>query len=163
MEAVSFSDLVDRHWRACFAQAYRLTRDAAGAEDIAQEAFLRLLKRRKELPDDTNFGAYLRRTVLRLVIDRARVNGRRPEVSLVSEEEVEARPEAADEGLVEAVREEITRLPDREAEVFALRVLEELSTRETAETLGISEGAVRRYLFDAVRRLRDRLSGWVEP
>lgn len=163
MEAPDFREIVDRHWRSCFGVGYRLTGDAAAAEDLAQEAFLRLFRRREKLPDDTNFGAYLRRTVVRLVIDRSRKSARRPEVPLPEEKEPAAPAAPAADGFEEAVRDRLLRMPRREAEVFTLRVIEGLSTAETAQTLGIGEGTARRYLFDAVRRLRESLTGWMEP
>jgi RNA polymerase sigma-70 factor (ECF subfamily) len=163
MEDTGFRDLVDRHWRPCYALAYRLTRDAAAAEDIAQEAFLRLHRRGSRLAPDTNFGGYLRRTVVRLVIDRVRRNARRPEVPLPENRDPAAPEVSVPEGLAEAVRAHLLRMPRREAEVFTLRVVEDLSTAETADALGIGEGTVRRYLFDAVRRLREALGEWNQP
>ena len=161
MDDASFREIVDRHWAGCYAQGYRLTKDAATAEDLAQDAFMRLHRRRDALDGDVNYGAYLRRTVLRMAIDRFRKTSRRREVALPQTEL--AGPETdTGNGLTEAVRERLKEMPQREAEVFTLRVLEGLDTRETAATLEIGEGTVRRYLFDAVRRLRESLSGWLE-
>ena len=162
MDGEDFRHIVDENWRPCFALGYRLTQDAAAAEDMAQEAFLRLYRRRDKLDPETNFGAYLRRTVVRLVIDRARKAARRPEVPLPEESDPAARREPGSDGLTEAVRERLLRMPRRESEVFTLRVVEGLSTAETAAALEIGEGTVRRYLFDAVRRLRESLAEWNE-
>jgi RNA polymerase sigma factor (sigma-70 family) len=159
MDGETFRELVERHYRGCYALGYRLTRDVSTAEDLAQEAFLRLHQRRDRLGPDTRYGAYLRRILVNLVIDRARAERRRREVVLENEPEVA--PVESD-GLAEALRRELLEIPRREAEVFTLRVVEDRSTRETAEALGISEGAVRRYLFDAVRRLRGGLKEY-EP
>jgi len=160
VEGMGFRELVDRHWRACFALGYRLTRDAATAEDLAQEAFLRLYRNLGKLGPDAKFGAWLRRTVVNLVIDRSRRASRRPEVPLAEGAEVAAPEAPADDGFAEAVRGKLLGMPRRETEVFTLRVLEGLSTRETAEALEVGEGTVRRYLHDAVHRLRDSLAGW---
>ena len=161
MDDADFREIVDSHWSACFAQASRLTRDTATAEDLTQDAFLRLYRRRDRLREDVNYGAYLRQIVLRLAIDRFRKAGRRREVAL-PEHELPGPHAAPDVGLTDAVRERLAEMPQREAEVFSLRVLEGLDTRETAEALKIGEGTVRRYLFDAVRRLRESLSGFLE-
>lgn len=48
-------------------------------------------------------------------------------------------------------------LPERQREVFVLRHVEERSTGEVAEVLGLSQGSVKRHLFRAIRRLRETL------
>ena len=48
-------------------------------------------------------------------------------------------------------------LPDRQREVFVLRHVEEYSTAEVADALGLSSGSVKRHLFRAIRKMRDAL------
>jgi RNA polymerase sigma-70 factor, ECF subfamily len=114
-------------------------------------------------PDD--WGAWLTRVAVNACRDRRRagwwIRFRR------SADPVDDMPLAArDPGPAEVAAGAETRrriwvafrqLPDRQREVFVLRHIEERSTEEVAELLGLSPGSVKRHLFRAIRRLRETL------
>jgi RNA polymerase sigma-70 factor (sigma-E family) len=148
--------------RAAFEEHYQplvrfcalLAGDPFTAEDLAQEAFVRVAER-IERGGVANVGAYLRRTALnvwknrlrRLMVER-RARARRPERPVEP-----ASPEDRDL-LWTAVR----RLPPGQRACLALRFYEDLSERETAEVLGCSIGTVKSQTSRALARLRKELS-----
>ncbi len=157
-------------YRKHSARVERLSRllleDVQEARDVRQEVFLKLL-RTPERPRPAEWGRWLTRVTINACRDRRRAGWwqwwrrRHQPIDEVEVEDREATPERA--ALSGEDRERIWRafrqLPPRQREVFALRHLEEWSTQEVAEALGLSPGTVKRHLFRAVRHLRKGLGG----
>jgi RNA polymerase sigma-70 factor, ECF subfamily len=141
--------------------ALSVLRNAAEAEDVVQDTFVRVLQQQAKLGAVVELRPWLVRIAWNVALDRRRRV--RPEqmdegfaAGLVSREL------AADEVVAEARRmrrvlSAIERLPGREREALLLSAMEELSTAEIGAVLGRSESSVRALLFRARRRLRERL------
>lgn len=148
-------DVVERlareRGRALVGYAYLLTWDLAEAEDLVQEALVRTFSRSRRLEDLWGAESYVRRAILNLFLDARRRASRWGGVRhlLTEEEAVDGltTPEQLD------VRAALTALPRRERACVVLRYYEDLSVRQIAERLGVSEGAVKRYLSTGTRRL----------
>lgn len=146
----------------------RLVQNAAEAEDLAQETFVRVWRQRARYRLDAPFRPWLFAIALNLGRNRLRWWRRRPQLSLdawtEAGGEVRAEEAAAPATLerlerVEAVRAAIAALPVGLREVIVLFQYEELSQREIAFVTGMSEKAVESRLFRARVRLRDTLEG----
>jgi RNA polymerase sigma-70 factor (ECF subfamily) len=153
--------LVETYSALLFRVAHSVLRSWAEAEDVVQDAFVRVLEHRLRLPAVREMRVWLVRIAWNLALDRRR--SVRPEqmdtgfaMALVSANV------PADEAIAEAARmrqvlEAIERLPGREREALLLSAMEELSTAEIGAVLGRSESSVRALLFRARARLRERL------
>ena len=135
--------------------------DRDAAEDIVQEAFLRLARHAGRIDDIDRAPAYLRSIVLNL----ARDHNRRGLVSLrhhaTRGREVDIAEQVADD-LVRSedhlrVLEAVRRLPQRQRDCVTLRYFEECSNEATAATLGISVNSVKKHLQRAMATLDERL------
>lgn len=156
----SLEDLYLRHAPEATRLAFLLTHDGATAEDVAQEAFIRVAGRFRHLRSLASFDAYLRRTVVNLCMSHHRKErvargyvkseaartGRREET--VSQPDVETRDE---------LRTAMARLPDRQRAALVLRFYLDLSEQQTADALGCSVGAARSLVFRAMETLRERI------
>jgi RNA polymerase sigma-70 factor (ECF subfamily) len=151
--------LVDEHLGRILNYAYRMLGDAAEAEDVAQETFLRLWRTLDSWQADAPLIHWLQRVTYNLCIDRLR---RRQPVSL------ESAPEPLDpaEGpagslhrveLAAAVAHAIGRLPERQRAAVVFVHQEGLSNIEAAEVMGISVEAVESLLARGRRSLRSML------
>ena len=151
--------LVDQHLGRILNYAYRMLGDAAEAEDVAQETFLRLWRTLDTWRDEAPLIHWLQRVAYNLCIDRLR---RRRPVSL------ETAPEPLDpsEGpagmlhrleLADAVANAIGRLPERQRAAVVFVHQEGLSNIETAALMGISVEAVESLLARGRRSLRKML------
>jgi RNA polymerase sigma-70 factor (sigma-E family) len=158
--AGDLEDLYVRYLPESTRLAYLLTRDAASAEDLAQEAFIKVAGRLRHLRTPDAFGAYLRRTVVNLCMshhrrekvarshaerERAHASGREPTSGLPD-------VETTDE-----VRAALADLPDRQRAAIVLRYYEDLSEEQTADSLGCTVGAARNLVFRAMETLRSRI------
>jgi len=161
-DAAAFEQLVVRHQAVAFRVAYVLCRDAAEAEEAAQDAFLKAFR---ALPR-FRAGAPLRPWLLTIVANearnRARASGRRRGlwVRLGNEgEEGQASPEELVVGGERdaALRAAIGRLDDRDREVLWLRFFADLSEAETAAALGVRPGTVKSRTSRALQRLRTQI------
>jgi RNA polymerase sigma factor (sigma-70 family) len=129
-------------------------RDAA--EDIVQEAFIRMSRSLDRVNDPTRAGAYLRSIVLNL----ARDHNRRGLLSLRHRMPAnDLDPAGVDETIAtndqhRRVIEAVRALPRRQRDCVALRYLMELSVAEVAATLEVSENSVKTHLKRALARLR---------
>lgn len=160
--------LVDTYLDRIVTYSYRMLGDSAEAEDVAQEAFLRLWRQAAKWRADAPVIHWLHRVAYNLCIDRLR---RKPGVGLdaIAEPADPARSaaRALHEGqLARAVDAAIAALPERQRAAVALVHQEGLSNIETAEIMGISVEAVesllargRRHLKASLAALRPDLEG----
>jgi RNA polymerase sigma-70 factor (ECF subfamily) len=159
-DAVAFRALVDRHLSGVLAVARRMLRDDAEAEDVAQEALIRLWRSADGLEVGPHgMRPWLRRVVSNLCVDRMR-SGRR--LSVVEEVPERAEPasqlaqlEAQDAG--QRVDMALKELPDRQRMAITLFHYEGLSQIEVGRIMGISDEAVESLLARARRSLREAL------
>jgi RNA polymerase sigma-70 factor (sigma-E family) len=136
--------------------AYLLTGDRALAEDLVQDAFVRLAGRLAHLRDEGAFEAYLRRTVVNL----SRSYYRRRKVERAYLERTRTRPEAStgpDVAEREALWLALARLPARQRAALVLRFYEDLSERQVAEVLRCPAGTVKSLVSRGLRALRTQI------
>jgi RNA polymerase sigma factor (sigma-70 family) len=154
------TELVETRYGALVGYATMLTGSRADAEDIVHDALVAVFGKRRNLPNVGAAEGYVRRAIANKFLDKARKNGRERlavrRVALESEESV-ASPEAAtvDRASIDAA---MTLLTPQERACVAVRYMDQLSTREAAAALGLSEGAVKRYVYDGIRKLSAAMS-----
>ena len=155
-----------------YAQAYRMLADAAEAEDVAQEALIRLWKIAPEWrPGEAKVSTWLYRVVANLAVDRLRRRRREAPLEAAGEP---AAPGATpverlqDGARAQALSEALAALPDRQAQAVALRHLEGLGNPEIAAIMDMSVAAVesltargKRALTQALLPQKARL-GWTD-
>ncbi len=156
----AFNEIIRRHQHAAWRVAYRFLGDPAGAEDVVQEAFLRILSSAPRYKPSAAFSTYLYHVVSRLCIDSARK--KRPVLLGTLPEMVDSSPDPAS-SLARKDREALVRkafdaLPPRQRMAVILKYYEEMSYGEIALALGTTVKAVERLLGRARTALRARLS-----
>ena len=159
--------LVGEIYRSEAANLVRLARffvdDRDAAEDLVQEAFIRLARSAHKIRDRERVPAYLRSIVLNL----ARDHNRRGLVSLRHQPAADPTPPSIDDtmGVKEDQRiviEALRLLPVRQRDCLVLRYYLELGVSEIAQTLGLSPNSVKTHLSRGLRALEQRLAGEVE-
>ena len=157
---------------------YRMVRDRATAEDLAQDVFLRVYRARKEYIPSAKFTTWLFRIATNAALNSVRDHRhQRMEVSLdapAGEEqealprELPAREMRIDEHLLERDRVEfiqraIASLPDKQRAAVLLHKYEEMDYAEIAKILDCTEAALKSLLFRAYENLRVQLAPLVNP
>ncbi|QAY74489.1 sigma-70 family RNA polymerase sigma factor [Agromyces protaetiae] len=155
--------LVAERGSALVRYATLLTGDPDEAADLVQDALVRTFGRPRMALDLPKAEAYVRRAILNGVIDRSRRAGTwRGIRHLVGEPATSASPaEATDDRLDLAAR--VRALAPRQAACIVLRYYDDLTVDGIARTLGISSGAVKRYLSDGLHALSSQLEAAGDP
>jgi RNA polymerase sigma-70 factor (sigma-E family) len=146
--------------------AFLLTGDRHLAEDLTQEAFLRVGSRLRHVAPET-FGPYVRRTVVNLVRSHFRHAAVRRKHAPSIETEHGIRQQAADlDGTDRETRDELwsllQQLPERQREAIVCRFYLDLSEAQTADVLGISTGTVKSSTSRGLAALRVALGKEVQ-
>ena len=158
---------------------YRMVRDSAIAEDLAQEVFLRVYRARQEYAPSAKFTTWMFRIATNLALNALRDNRyRQLEISMdqpveTNESEQPALEVAdgaptAEQQLVARTRTELIRnainvLPEKQRAAVLLHKYQELDYGEIAKILGCSESALKSLLFRAYETLRVQLQPLVKP
>lgn len=159
----AFQTLVGRHQGRAFRIAFRMTRNKADAEDVTQEALLRVWTNAVNWRPTAAFGTWLYRVVVNLAIDRQRAAQRRGPHAPLDEADALADPgpdpsQATAQGETERlVAAAVAALPDRQRAALVLAHFEGLSNAEAAEALGTSISGIEALLVRARRAVKDRL------
>jgi RNA polymerase sigma-70 factor, ECF subfamily len=139
-------------YRSIVWSANVIVRDYAKAEEIAQDAFVRLLENWKKVAKYDRPGAWVRRVAIRLAARAAKRESRSAQTTLDWPET--RNPETVDLDLMAAIRQ----LPPRQRAVIALFYMEDLPVSEVAATLGCSSATVSVHLHRARNRLAELLA-----
>jgi RNA polymerase sigma-70 factor, ECF subfamily len=170
-DEASFDFLLQKYRMPLVNFLYRMVRDTATAEDLAQEVFLRVYRARKQYSPSAKFTTWLFRIATNLALNSVRDNRyHKLETSLdapVKEDEAPMQlrsPEMRiDEHLLEQARAEIIRraiwsLPEKQRAAVLLHKYEEMDYGEIAKIMECSESALKSLLFRAYETLRVQLA-----
>lgn len=159
-DAGAFRMLVDRHMSLLLGVARRILHDEAEAEDVVQEAFVKLWQSGAGLEiGDAGVRPWLRRVVTNQCIDRIRAGRRTDVTDQIPEQPVPATQltSLAENDLSARVTFALQQLPERQRQALALFHFEGLSQSEVAAALAVSDEAVESLLSRARRTLRGAL------
>ena len=159
----AFADLVERHNKMFFAAAYRVCGSAIEAEDIVQDAFVKLWSKPQafDVGKGVKFTTWFYRVVTNVAIDAARK--KKPQTGSEIIDLMADQADAADEMLVmseqqAALESAIQDLPERQKIALNLCFYEGLSNKEAAEILGVGVKAVESLLMRAKKALKEKFA-----
>jgi RNA polymerase sigma-70 factor (ECF subfamily) len=160
----AFNAIVLRHQEMVWGIAYRFLGDRHVAEDIAQEAFLRILDAAPRYKPSAEFRTYLSRVVTRLCLDYS--EKRRPVYAERLPEAADATPAGAEQAAAKdeenAIRQALDSLPPNQRMAVVLRYWEGLNCRDIAAAMETSGKAVERLLAHAREALQPKLARLIE-
>lgn len=162
----SFAAIVDRYQQRLVGFAARMLGDSDAAQDVAQEAFIRLWRSRSGCSAETNVCGYLYKITRNLCLDHLR--SRRLDASLDEASAIMQAEEGAPEEVARsiqlscAVRQSVLDMPEEQREVFILSHYQQLTYGEIAAVIGCPLGTVASRKRQAVLTLRRRLRPWIE-
>ena len=175
-DRAAFALLVRRHQNGLFNFALRSMRERTAAEDIVQEAFVRVALNAAEFKADARFSTWVYTIVRNLCIDQARKNALRRHPSLdqarttsegdgptLGEMTADKHGRADIERTIDGERLKtrmvaaIDALPDDQREVYLMREMSNLRFKEIADITGVPENTVKSRMRYALERLQEAL------
>jgi RNA polymerase sigma-70 factor, ECF subfamily len=175
-DEAGYTYLVGKYHRQIIHFLYRMVRNEAVAEELAQEVFLRVYRSRESYRAEAKFSTWLYRIATNLAVNYSRdTKGERSAQTLEldkPDEESGSMPEVADsnpnveqrmlrEERMAAIRAEVEALPERQRMAVLMHKYQEMDYREIGEVLKLSESATKSLLFRAYQTLRERLKSFV--
>ncbi|HKF53021.1 MAG TPA: RNA polymerase sigma factor [Candidatus Acidoferrales bacterium] len=170
-DELSFEILLKKYRTPLVNFLYRMVKDQAAAEDLAQEVFLRVYRARKEYSPSAKFTTWLFRIATNLALNAIRDGRyRQMQISIDTPRDEDdhvievAAPEArADDRLIERERNQMIRgailaLPEKQRAAVILHKYQEMDYAQIGKILGCSESALKSLLFRAYETLRVQLA-----
>jgi len=175
-DEASFNYLVRKYHRAMIHFLFRMVRNQAIAEELAQEVFLRVYRSRESYRAEAKFTTWLYRIATNLAVNHARdTRHERAAQTLyldAPDEETGTTPDVADDELsverrmmrderMGAIRTHVMALPERQRMAVLMHKYQGMDYRQIGEVLKLSESATKSLLFRAYQTLRDKLKEFV--
>jgi len=173
-DSEAFRTLVERHSRAVYRLAHRMTGNPSDAEDVVQETFLKAYKQLSRFESRANFSTWLHRIAVNCSIDLIRSRPHREsghdsnDLETISGIETDESVQRSPERLMlstevqERIATAMGALSQRERAAFVLRHFEGQSIEEISRALGLKANAAKHSIFRAVRKMRLALEPFVE-
>ena len=171
----AFDFLMQKYRKSIIGFMYRMTRNQAVAEELAQEVFLRVYRSRETYRAEARFSTWLYRIATNLGVNRARDTRHERAASTVYLDEPDmetgSTPDVADsrpdiearllrDEKMAAIRDHVMALPERQRMAVLMHKYEGMDYRQIGEVLKLSESATKSLLFRAYQTLRDKLKGF---
>ena len=177
-DRAAFAQLVRRHQTALFNFALRQVRVQQVAEDVVQEAFVRVVSNAADFKHEARFTTWVYTITRNLCIDQMRKRALRKHASLddargadsdgptlgemTADQRANVEREATGDELKERIARAVDELPDDQREVFLMREVSNLPFKEIADITGVPENTVKRRMRYALERLQAALSEYEE-
>jgi len=164
-DTAAFAVMIRRYQNLVYATAFQILRDTALAEDVAQEAFVTAFQSLQNLRAESSFPPWLRKITRNLALasrKEQRRFGALEEAGVLQSPPADAEQQlVSDRREADAFGEEVRRIVSSLSETLRFPVLlchiDDLSTRDAARFLGITEGALRKRLHDGKKKLQERI------
>jgi RNA polymerase sigma-70 factor (ECF subfamily) len=158
-DRTAFDEIYFRYWKKLFLYSGKIVRDEDEAEDIVQEVFISLWKRRSELSNIASLSSYLHGAIrfksLGYIRNNLYKNNYLSSLKSMFEEGVDMVNEYINLGeLAGVIDTEISKLPPKMREIFVLSRVEQMSHREIAEHLNISDKTVKKHINRSLNMFR---------
>jgi RNA polymerase sigma-70 factor, ECF subfamily len=175
-DQAAFNYLVEKYRRPMLGFMYRMSRNAAVAEDLAQEVFLRVYRSRESYEASAKFTTWLYRIATNLAVNHARdTRHERPEMTVSLDEpdpesgttiELPDGNLTAEQAMLRrerllAIRRKVEALPEQQKLAVIMHKYQQMDYRQIAEVLKKSESATKSLLFRAYETLREQLKEYV--
>ena len=172
----AFEFLVQKYRRAMVSFMYRMSHNAAAAEDLAQEVFLRVYRSRSGYEASAKFTTWLYRIATNLAVNYARdTRHERPETQVSLDEpggetgtpmDVADRAPTVEQAILRrerlaAIRAKVQALPERQRMAVIMHKYQQMDYKQIADVLKLSESATKSLLFRAYETLREQLKKFV--
>ena len=155
----AFAELVEHYWQRLFRWLFHLTRDRHAAEDLCQETFLRAFAHLNRFQPGTNFTAWIYRIGHNAFANQCRAARKRePLPEDLHDRGLGPVEDAVGREAAEDVARALQQLPTDYRAALLLRVEEDLSFRQIAEVLGLTEETARWRVFKARQKLLELLA-----
>lgn len=155
----AFGQLFDHYRNRVYTYAYRYLKSKELAEEIVQEVFIKIWRKRLELSEVINFGGYLRTVSVHKTLDalkKIKLDQQSSMLSLSDWTEADHDPEA--QILLKDTQDyidiAISKLPKQQREVYQMCHLQGMKQKEAAEILNISPNTVKVHLREAVKNMK---------
>jgi RNA polymerase sigma-70 factor, ECF subfamily len=175
-DEASFNYLVEKYHRPMIHFLFRMVRNQAVAEELAQEVFLRVYRARESYRAEARFTTWLYRIATNLAVNHARDTRHERAAQTVyldePDQETGTTPDLADDEpsaeqrllrdeRMAAIREHVMALPERQRMAVLMHKYQGMDYRQIGEVLKLSESATKSLLFRAYQTLRDKLKDFV--
>ncbi len=154
-DRIAQKELYEKYSRAMYTVAYRIVSDFDQANDVLQEAFVKVFQNLRSFRRESSLGAWIKTIVVRTALSKLRKQVRTGSIEEVPPEQF---VDWGDHLEVEYLEKAIKALPDGYRTVFVLIEVEGFSHKEVAELLGITVGTSKSQLFYAKKNLRSTIS-----
>ena len=154
---MDFAQVVADNQSLVFSFALRFLRDREGAEELAQDVFLQLFEKLRQIESPAHATWWLRRAICHRCIDEARKRRLRPRVGLESAPEPSVETTEPDPLLHDRLQSLIAELPENARTIMLLRYQEDLGPSDIAGILDIPVSTVKSHLHRSLTMLRGRL------
>ena len=169
-ETSAFGTIVEKYWNMVVALALSKVSDAAEAEDIAQESFLKAYSQLARLRDPSRLAGWLSKIAMqqcsnslrRAVRSKRALGCRATPVEVLNERVAITANPGLTQNQIHFVRQTVRRLPEKFRTMIVMRFVANLSTVQIAEQLGKRPGTVRVRLHRAYKLLRKDLAPLLE-
>ncbi|MGA8728212.1 MAG: sigma-70 family RNA polymerase sigma factor [Terracidiphilus sp.] len=171
-----FTYLVEKYHRAMIHFLFRMVRNQAVAEELAQEVFLRVYRSRESYRAEAKFTTWLYRIATNLAVNHARdtkneraahnvyLDSPDPETGTtpdVADDEPSVEQHLLRDERMAAIRKHVMALPERQRMAVLMHKYQGMDYRQIGDVLKLSESATKSLLFRAYQTLRDKLKEFV--
>ena len=171
-----FDYLIQKYRKPIIHFMYRMVRNQAVAEELAQEVFLRVYRSRETYRAEARFSTWLYRIATNLGVNYARDTRHERTASTVYLDETDSEtgttPDVADttpdveanllrQERLKAIREHVMALPERQRMAVLMHKYEGMDYKQIGDVLKLSESATKSLLFRAYQTLRDKLKAFI--
>ena len=159
----AFTEIYNRYWSVMYAQAYKMLRDEDEAKDVIQEVFSKLWIKAAETKSSHNLAGLLytavRNKVLNLIAhSKIRSDYASSIATFISETDSDTLDRIDEKRLIKIVEQEIQNLPPKMREIFELSRKGNLSHKEIAEKLSLSDQTVKKQVHNALKIIKPKIS-----
>lgn len=161
-DSAAFTEIYDRYWALLFRHARRMLKDDEEAGDVVQDIFTVLWNKISEISFTTSLSSYLYSSVRNRTIDLLNRGKTREKFiqslgTFLEQETYDLQEDLIVDELARRIEEGITKLPPKMREVFELSRKANLSHKQIASQLDISDTTVKKQISRAIKILRMRM------